>query len=165
MDLEHVPRKTDKGYAEVQTRAFHVGARERSILIMVDGKTSARLLVARLAFMDKANEILDELRVGGFIDVEIPAEQSLLAVSVMPLTDALRARQFARDFVLEALGPVGDDLVKKLEACLSRERLMLLMMECRDGIEANVGRHKTQEFWDGLGRVTAAITAPHRMAA
>jgi hypothetical protein len=165
MDLEHIPRKTDKGYAEVRTRAFHVGARERSILIMVDGKTPARLLLARLAFMNKANDILDELRVGGFIDVEVPAEQTLLAVPVTPLTDALRTRQFARDFVLETLGAAGDDLVNKLEACLSRERLTLLLVECRDGIEAGAGRHKTQEFWDGLGRVTAAMTAPHRMAA
>jgi len=163
MDLEHIPRKTDKGRAEVQTRAFHVGHRERSVLIMVDGKTPARLLVARLAFMEKANEILGELRDGGFIDFDGPDELPPLGTSatgelLTPLTEELLVRrQFARNFILEALGPGGDDLARKLETCQTREALLPLFEECRRFIEACVNRRQAQEFWIGLGETAIAV--------
>ena len=162
MDLEFIPRKTDKGRAEVQTRSFHVGPRERSVLIMVDGKTPARLLVARLAFIEKANEILGELREGGFIDFDGPEELPPLGTSVAagetPLTEALHAsRQFARAFIIDALGPGGDDLARKLEACPSREALLPLLKKCRRFLKAYVNRRTAQEFWNGLGEDATAV--------
>jgi hypothetical protein len=167
MDMDHVPRKTDKGRIEIQTRAFHVGHRERSVLIMVDGKTPARVLLARLAFMSTANEILDDLRVGGFIDDDEPAQPLSLPASAKtaPLNEALRARQFARDFILETLDPGGDDLAMELEACLSREQLIPLLEKCRDHIKVGAGGQKAREFWNGLGTVVAAPDVQSRLAA
>jgi hypothetical protein len=167
MDLDHVPRKTDKGRVEIRTRAFHVGHRERSILIMVDGKTPTRVLLAKLAFIDTADEILDDLYMGGFIDAATPVDLPSLvaAAKTTPLNEALRARQFAREFVLDALGERGEKLALKLEACLSREQLMPLLKKCRDHIEVRVGSDKAWEFWNGLGTVVATPGPQSRLVA
>jgi hypothetical protein len=171
MDLEEIPRKTDKGRFEVQTRAFHVGPRERSVLIMVDGKTPARVLLARLAFMKKADVILDELCSGGFIDTEVEVEEldvGIIAPTLRletPLTEALRARRFARDFVLETLGPAGDDLAIQLECCLSREQLLPILEKCRDHVGAVASLQKAEEFWEGLGMISLSSSFSPRLAA
>ena len=153
MTKDYIPRKTEKGRAEVLRRTLQVTHRERSVLIMVDGKTPASLLLARLTFMDKANEILDELRDGGFIDFDGPEELPPLGTSAtsapeMPLTEEMQQWQrFARAFVVESLGPAGDSLAMKLDACQSREVLLSLLEECRRYIETCVSRKKAQEFW------------------
>jgi hypothetical protein len=171
MDLERIPRKTDKGRVEVRTRAFHVSPRERSVLIMVDGKTPARLLLAKLAFMNKANDILDELCDGGFIDATDAPEPVLPGMPAFvkpgsPLTEELRARQwYAHDFILDALGPVGDELATKLENCQTREALLPLLEDCRDYIAAGVNRLAAQEFWNGLGKLAVTTTSERRLAA
>ncbi|MBI4997951.1 MAG: hypothetical protein HZC22_13880 [Rhodocyclales bacterium] len=170
MDLAHIPKKTDKGRVEVQTRAYQVGPRERSVLIMVDGKTPARLLLAKLAFMKKADEILDELCVGGFIDIsgsEDHAAQRQTPVAPMtPLTEELRARrQFACDFVRLALGPSADYLALRLQGCQSRETLLPLLEECRDYIEMNSGAQTAQAFWNELGQMAISQTSARRLVA
>jgi hypothetical protein len=170
MDLAHIPKKTDKGRVEVQTRAYQVGPRERSVLIMVDGKTPARLLVAKLAFMKKADEILDELCVGGFIDIsgteDFPAQRKTPVAPMTPLTEELRARrEFARDFVRVALGPSADYMALRLEGCHSRETLLPLFEECRDYIEVGAGEQKAQEFWNELGQLAIAQSVVRRLVA
>lgn len=170
MDLAHIPKKTEKGRVEVQTRAYRVGPRERSVLIMVDGKTPARLLVAKLAFMKKADEILDELCVGGFIDIggteDYPAQRKTPVAPMTPLTEELRARrQFAREFVRVTLGPSADYMVLRLEGCHSRETLLPLLEECRDYIEVGAGQQKAQEFWNELGQLAIAQSSVRRLVA
>lgn len=170
MDLAHIPKKTDKGRVEVQTRAYQIGPRERSVLIMVDGKTPARQLVARLAFMKKADEILDELCVGGFIDIggteDYPAQSKTPVAPMTPLTDELRARrQFARDFVRLAIGPSADYMALRLEGCHSRESLLPLLEECREYIEVGAGEQKAQEFWNELGQLAIAQSSARRLVA
>jgi hypothetical protein len=170
MNLEEIPRKTDKGRVEVQTRAFHVGPRERSVLIMVDGKTPARVLLARLAFVKKADVILDELCSGGFIDTEVEVQQMDVGIAPTltletPLTEALRARRFARDFVLDTLGPFGDDLAMQLESCMSREQLLPLLEKCRDHLQARVSQQKAQEFWEGLDMISLSSSFSPQLAA
>ena len=150
MNLEHIPRKTEKGRVEVQTRAFRVGTRERSVLIMIDGKTPARVLVARLAFMKKADQILEELRSGGFIDAASPIDVPHVDAGATqePLSDGLQCvRRAARDFVLKTLGPRGHDLAVKLERCDSRAILTQLLGRCRDAINIAAGEKKAQDFW------------------
>jgi len=168
MELENILRKTDKGRFEVQTRAYQVGPRERSVLIMVDGKTPARTLLAKLSFMKKADEILDELRVGGFIDVcgkDQAVRREMRMPTFTPLTDEMRIRrQFARHFILETFGPSGDYMALRLEGCQTRETLLPLLEECRSYIEIGAGESKAQEFWNELGQLAIAQTTARREA-
>jgi hypothetical protein len=150
MNLEHIPRKTEKGRVEVQTRAFRVGPRERSVLIMIDGKTPAKVLLAQLSFMNKADKILDELRSGGFIDAASPIDVPPVDVGTMTgsLSDSMESvRRVARDSVLKTLGPRGHELAVKLEHCDSHAVLTSLLGSCRDVIATAVGGQKAQEFW------------------
>ena len=169
MELEHILRKTDKGRVEVQTRAYQVGPRERSVLIMVDGKTPARVLLNKLAFMKKADSILDELRVGGFIDIcgsESGGDAGSKAPRFTPLTEEMRVRrQFARHYILETFGPSGDYMALRLEGCQSREALLPLLEECRDYIEVGAGSQKAQQFWNELGQLAISQTSARRLAA
>jgi hypothetical protein len=164
MDPEAIPRKTDKGYTEVKSRAFKVGHRERSVLIMVDGKTPTHLLLARLAFTERAHRILDELHDGGFIDVWRDVElvpvsitddalERLTADASAPQLgeELLALRLYARNFVVQTLGPMGHRVAMKLEDCQSRDILMSLLEECRDRIAVGASRQKAHEFWNGLG--------------
>ena len=63
-------RKTAKGLSEVQTRAFRLPPRLRSLLIMVDGKRSDAELAALLP---QAGESLQALAEQGFIEVAAQA--------------------------------------------------------------------------------------------
>lgn len=169
MELENILRKTDKGRFEVQTRAYQVGPRERSVLIMVDGKTPARTLLAKLSFMKKADAILDELREGGFIAVcskdHAIRNEVRVPMTFTPLTDEMRARrQFARHFILETFGPGGDYMAMRLDGCQTRESLLPLLEECRTYIEIGAGAQKAQEFWNELGQLAIAQTAARRVA-
>jgi hypothetical protein len=159
MNLELVPRKTDKGRAEIKTRAFGVGHRERSLLIMVDGKTPASILVSKMAFLNKADEILDDLRVGGFIEAMpgatiLPVRDATTDRAARP-DDTVRTRHYARMFVLDALGRHGSELATRLAACETLAQLMPVLERCRDQIETAAGRRKAEEFWDRLGPVVA----------
>ncbi len=163
MDLETILSKTAKGRAEIESRTCQVRHRERSVLIMVDGKTPTRLLLARAAFTDKANEILDELCDGGFIDVKRDVELIPVSVaaetldtdpSATPLGEDLHAlRMYARNFVVQTLGPMGHRVAVKLEGCQSHEVLLGLFEECRDRIAVGASRQKAHEFWNELGRL------------
>lgn len=150
MNLEHIPRKTEKGRVEVQTRAFRVGPRERSMLIMIDGKTPAKVLLDRLSFMKKADQILEELRSGGFIDSASPIEVPHVEASTETgsLSDGMQSvRRAARDSVLKTLGPRGHELAMSLDRCDSHAVLTSLLGRCRDVIAATAGGQKAQEFW------------------
>lgn len=150
MNLERIPRKTEKGRVEVETRACRIGPRERSVLIMVDGKTPTKVLLARLSFIKKADQILDELREGGFIDAVSPINVPHVETGTRDesLSEGMcTARRVARDFVLKTLGPRGHDLAVKLERCNKRAVLLLLLGRCREGILAVAGERKAVEFW------------------
>lgn len=148
MNLDEIPCKTAKGRHEVHTRAYGIGARERSVLIMVDGTRSKRVLLAQLALVQRVDGILDELRSGGFITVGESEPLSIAVPSPELLPEALHSiRQYARRYVLATLGPRGEHLACKLDEVRSHSKLMQLLEMCRDLIALYAGPQKAQEFW------------------
>jgi hypothetical protein len=65
---EDTYRKTDKGRDEIATRANKLGLRERTMLIMVDDKTSRAGLLAKNPH-PTSEGILDDLLAGGYIEI------------------------------------------------------------------------------------------------
>jgi hypothetical protein len=59
--------KTDKGFEEIQTRKHHLASRLRSLLVLVDGKTSDEGLLKKVAGLGLTAESLGELLQHGFI--------------------------------------------------------------------------------------------------
>lgn len=155
MDALRILVKTDKGRDEVSTRSHGLGPRERSVLILVDGKVSAGHLAEKLKHLPKVTEILEQLERDGFIAVlgEQPASGGGATTGgKVPLDAGGRAAvAFARRFVLDTLGPNGDNLAEQLEKCASQQELLGLLDKCRELLRMAAGRRKADEFWSGLG--------------
>lgn len=104
-----VYRKTAKGLAELETRAFGLSPRVRQALILVDGlKTEAELdkLILADPFIP-----LGALLVEGFIEV------ARVVVDV-PLARTARVDDFKREaarFLIDKLGPTAEGFAIKLE--------------------------------------------------
>jgi hypothetical protein len=154
VDALRILVKTDKGRDEVASRSHGLGPRERSVLILVDGKVSAGLLADKLKHLPRVTEILEQLERDGFIAV--PEDQPIVtggaAGGKVPLDAGGRAAvAFARRFVLDTLGPNGDTLAEQLEKCASQQELLGLLEKCRELLRMAAGRRKADEFWSGLG--------------
>ncbi|MEC5399111.1 hypothetical protein [Uliginosibacterium sp. H1] len=67
--------KTDKGREEVNSRAYHLTARMRAALILIDGKTSGRELRVMLGPLGEVEQIIQQLIDDGFIesDFDLPS--------------------------------------------------------------------------------------------
>lgn len=61
--------KTDKGREEIATRANHLAARQRTLLLLVDGRRDTIDLMAKVAGLGLDEKALVELLDGGFIQV------------------------------------------------------------------------------------------------
>ena len=68
--------KTEKGLEEIQTRKHHLASRLRSLLVLVDGKTSDEGLLKKVAGLGLDSASLAELLRSGFIIPRAGAVQS-----------------------------------------------------------------------------------------
>jgi hypothetical protein len=68
MAEQGIYRKTDKGRDEIATRANKLGLRERTMLIMVDDKTTRAGLLVKNSH-PTSEGILDDLLAGGYIEI------------------------------------------------------------------------------------------------
>ena len=69
MSAEHIYRKTEKGKIEIATRANKLGLRERTMLIMVDDKTTRGGLLAKNSH-PTSEGILNSLLADGYIEID-----------------------------------------------------------------------------------------------
>lgn len=162
MGTEGIYHKTEKGRAEIATRANKLGLRERTMLIMVDDKTTRSGLLAKSAH-PASGEILDALIAQGFIEVDsgappaaapaasVPAAAAAAAPAAVPVEVSLTsASRFACRTLVTILGPGADDLTALVEKCKSVEDLTARLEKCRDVIQGMGGRKKAEEFWAGV---------------
>ena len=75
MSGAHIYRKTDKGRNEIATRANRLGLRERTMLIMVDDKSTRQQLLAKNSH-SASEGILDELLAQGYIETVLDGAPS-----------------------------------------------------------------------------------------
>ena len=68
MAVDGIYRKTEKGRTEIATRANKLGLRERTMLIIVDDKTTRSDLLSRSAH-PSTGDILDSLLAQEFIEI------------------------------------------------------------------------------------------------
>lgn len=171
MGTEGIYHKTEKGRAEIATRANKLGLRERTMLIMVDDKTTRSGLLAKSAH-PASGEILDALLAQGFIEVDSGAAPAAAApVAPAPVASApaaavaataaapaaapvevslVSASRFACRTLVTILGPGADDLTALVEKCKNVEDLTARLEKCRDVIQGMGGRKKAEEFWAGV---------------
>lgn len=62
-----VPNKTTAGYAEIQDRKLHLGARQRMLLISIDGAHSVQQVREQFSVLGDVSPLIEELREAGLI--------------------------------------------------------------------------------------------------
>ncbi len=139
-----VYRKTDKGHAEIETRAFRLLPRLRQALIVVDGHRSDVELAPLI--LGDPQEALEALRAGGFIEAvggaptaaskqpqavsrQSPAGPGGPAIALRKAVDAFDAlRRDAVRHLSDQLGPAGDGITLKLERAKTMAELRPLLV-------------------------------------
>jgi hypothetical protein len=138
--MSTIYRKTDKGQAEIETRAFGLSPRLRQALILVDGrKTEADLCKLTLADAPTLAALLAE----GFIDVTGPAVDLPLepvATPGWPAASADVVKREAARFLIDKLGPTAEGLAIKLERARNLPELQPLLASAAQTL-GNAGRN------------------------
>lgn len=148
MNQNVIFRKTAKGLEEIATRTHRLPARERSLLVQVDGKTSSAVLTAKGQALGDVAAYLDHLLAEGFIE---PIEGSQPApAAANPIDQAREALHYACHFLVDTLGPHADALTLKLESCREFTDLMSAFEMCKNAVQSFAGPRRAQEFWSGL---------------
>jgi hypothetical protein len=166
-------RKTDKGQAEIATRAHRVAPRLRSALIMVDGKRTDEEL--HKLILPPADEALQALMAEGFIEaIAVTAERPTLrptgalapaapasaAPAPAPVLVALtpdEVRKRAVRWINDKLGPYAEIVSLKLERAKNRDELRAALASAETLIENQLGAARLAEFQRD---VVALLAAP-----
>jgi hypothetical protein len=169
MDLNAVYKKTQKGQEEMAQRTV-LGMRERTLLVMVDGKTTAADLLAKAHHMPDPQGLLAKLINGGFIATDAspaPATGTTAAAASPPAApesatapapapavtvqpSMQEAVRFARRYLNDALGPDADMLVEAIEKCKTPAELRIRMEKTRQALAGGAGKRRAEEFWAGV---------------
>lgn len=161
MSSDGIYRKTEKGRTEIATRANRLGLRERTMLIVVDDKTTRRELLAKNPH-PTSEGILNTLLADGYIEIVPGAQAAAPATAAAPGAAAapaaaapevevsmISASRFACRALVTYLGPGADDLTALVEKCKTVEDLRTRLEKCRDVVQGMAGKKKADEFWAG----------------
>jgi hypothetical protein len=152
-----VYRKTDKGLAEIETRAHRLIPRLRTALIMVDGKRTDEEL-HKLIF-GQAEETLGTLLQDGFIEAIAtvtprPAPKPTPGPTTVPPTSGPTGRTFqevqrqAARFINDQLGPSAEGVVLKIEKSHDWNELLPHLEMAEHFLRAGRGADVSREFAD-----------------
>ncbi|OSZ64704.1 hypothetical protein [Hydrogenophaga sp. IBVHS2] len=164
MDKNTVFSKTDAGREALASRPPSLGPRLRSLLIMVDGKRRVEEF-GQLLGGDGAVALLEQLEQQGWIEAPraaapAPAAASVAAsapaaapqaangassvvIEVLPLAEA---RKGVVRFINDQLGPMGESLAMKVEACKTAADLQAQLPRIREGLRNMKGAGVVQQF-------------------
>ena len=138
MDSDLVFEKTDKGFNEIKTRQFKLNSRMRSILIVVDGKTSAGDLKEQLDHIKTIDEDINNLLTYGFLSIAADFKQQQKGLS-RALTDVM--------------GPHADYFTLELEDCADITEVRGFLIEKREMLERGLGK-RGDKFWKIAKKIT-----------
>ncbi len=140
MEPTTVFAKTPLGHDEIATRARHLPARVRAMLIMIDGRhTVAELLTGHPA-PGEAEGYLRQLEDGGFIESAQPAAAP----------DLSEVRSAMTRMLIDFLGPEADSIAMRLERVTSREALLSEAEKLQEMLENIVGRERAGRFGEAV---------------
>lgn len=149
MDKHRVYAKTELGRQALSSRHAGLGPRLRSLLIMVDGQRSVAAFDELLG--TPAAPLLAQLAEQGWVVADggsqseappaaapaapltspVPGGPAALAQDALPLTEA---RRLVSRFLNDRLGPLGETLALRVEACKTPADLQALLPRVRDAL-------------------------------
>lgn len=134
MNRNAIYHKSAKGAEAIATRQHGLGPRQRSLLILIDGKKNFEDLAKLSAMLGDTAQLLDELEAGGFIEAaagapaaspgpspsQVAAIQAVTApsplASAIPATSLPDAKRFAVRKLTDTMGPMAEELCLRIEA-------------------------------------------------
>lgn len=145
MDNHAVFQKTAAGQKEIAARTHKELIRYRTVLILIDGKTSVEQLTAMAGKLCNVPEALERLRAAGLVEAvrTAAAPQSVANTPSAPPKETLQTINRA---LYDAIGPVADDLCMQVEKCRSVLELKQVAEKCSDLVRNVAGRRKAEEF-------------------
>ena len=129
MNLQAVLQKTEKGVAEIKTHGQGLEPRLRTLLIVVNGKTTGADLVRQFERVGNVQPMLERLIADGFVR-EAPVTASL---------DFKEVRLQLSHALTDAMGPAGDAIALQLEGCKSMDALRAFVEKKRPELEGALG--------------------------
>lgn len=165
MDLDAVYRKTQKGQEEMAQRTV-LGMRERTLLVMVDGKTAGSELLARAKHMPDPPALLARLIDGGFIapeaGVAAPTAATARPAALAPQDQLImkNTMRYAEHFLDEVLGPDADMLSEAIDRCKTIPELRTRIEKTRDAIAGMGKKRRAEEFWTAAQALIEGRTPP-----
>lgn len=129
MNLQAVLQKTEKGVAEIKTHAQGLEPRLRTLLIVVNGKTTSADLVKQFERVGNVRPMLERLIAEGFVR----------EVAAVAKVDFKEARLQLSHALTDAMGPAGDAIALQLEGCKSMDALRAFVEERRPSLEGALG--------------------------
>ena len=168
--------RTDKGNAEITQRSQAIPARARSLLMMIDGKSTGAQLLEKLAAFPNSAEFLQLLEDNGHIaplggDAAAPAGHPAPAPAATPLPAAAPAMSAAvpqatpqaagqgglgavKRFMIrtlhEVFGPDADSLTGKVDLAQTADDLRALALKHKDLIASMGSRRKAEAYLLGV---------------
>ena len=126
MNKNAIFHKSAKGVEAIATRQHGLGPRQRSMLILIDGKKGFDDLAKLSAMLGDTAQLLQELETGGFIEAAAgaapPTAPSLPVTAPSPLNPTAPAislpdaRRFAVRKLTDTMGPMAEELCLRIEA-------------------------------------------------
>lgn len=166
MDLGAVYKKTQKGLEEMARRTV-LGLRERTLLVMVDGKTTAADLLSRAQHMPDPQGLLAKLIEGGFIAAESVTAAPTAAAPSQPAAVSPQDRlimqnvvRYAERFLDQVLGPDADALAAAIDRSKTLPELRTRIEKTRDVIEGMGKKRRAEEFWTTAQALLEGKPAP-----
>jgi hypothetical protein len=148
-------RKTQKGAEAIATRQHGLSPRQRSVLIMVDGKRSVDELARLGASQGDGAQVLDDLLATGCIEATAGAA-AVAAPSVQPSVapfNLAEAQRFASRRLTDILGPTSESLCLRIEAARNVQdfqtamtRAQAIVREFRGGAVADAFANEVQAY-------------------
>jgi len=147
MDKETIYRKTAAGADAIATRHAALGPRQRSLLILVDGRRDAGELAVLGAACGDAEELLRGLFAQGFIE-PLPARAPAPApvAAAKPAISLAQARSLAVRRLTDLLGPGATDLCLRLEATHDANEFRAAVRRVEAALREVVGPQRAAEF-------------------
>lgn len=150
MAKETTYRKTPAGSEAIATRAAGLTPRQRSLLILVDGKRTTTELAALTSASGDSQELLQGLLEHGFIEAvaqreAVPAKSAPrpAAAAGIPLP---QARSLAVRRLTDLLGPSASDLCIKLESTRSADEFRAALRRVEGILREVVGATRASQF-------------------
>ena len=149
MHPDNVFQKTPKGREEIEKRTLRIDHKRRTLLILVDGRSTAAELAGKAAHIPDGMALLQSLWTDGFIE---PVGAVIAQAEPVGGTRSLEELKRAACGAIERMmGPDGDSIALKIERAPTLEAFFAEAAKARDALGAFLGPRKAAEFWKSLG--------------